>query len=267
MRENLTLRWSELLTEAVTRPGMMLEAYSRLHGYSIGNQIAALWQCRARKIESGPIATLPKWRELGRRVKRGEKALWLCMPVTVTKPRDPDDPEGKERLVTLFTWRPRWFVLAQTEGLPYEPEPIPSWSKEKALAVLAVKEIPFTDLDGNAQGYAEGRSIAINPVAQLPWKTLFHELGHVLLGHTAQGGTSDGERLPKNLREAEAEAVALICCDSLSLSGAEFCRGYIQEWLGKEQAIPESSAARIFKAADRVLKAGSARPQELKASS
>src|ERR1700693_1176210 len=31
---------------------------------------------------------------------------------------------------------------------------------------------------------------------------------------TAQGGTSDGEKLPKNLREAEAAAVALICCDS-----------------------------------------------------
>jgi antirestriction protein ArdC len=257
MRENFTLRWSELLTEAVSRPGMMLEAYSRFHGYSIGNQIAALSQCHARKIEPGPIATLPKWRELGRHVRRGERALWLCMPVTVAKPPSHDDPEGKERLATLFIWRPRWFVLAQTEGLPYEPEPIPSWSKETALAALAVEEIPFTDLDGNAQGYAKGRSIAINPVAQLPWKTLFHELGHVLLEHTAQNATSDGERLAKNLREAEAEAVALICCDSLSLSGAEFCRGYIQEWLGTGDPIPEPSARRIFRTAEEILRAGS----------
>jgi len=258
MRENFTLRWSELLTEAVTRPGMMFEAYSRFHGYSIGNQIAALSQCHTRKIEPGPIATFPKWRELGRRVKRGEKALWLCMPVTVTKPLDADDPDGKERIVTLFIWRPRWFVLAQTEGLPYELEPIPSWSKEKALAALAVGEIPFTALDGNTQGYAEVRSVAINSVAQLPWKTLFHELGHVLLGHTAQSATSDGERLPKNLREAEAEAVALISCDSLGLPGAEFCRGYIQEWLGTGNPIPEPSARRIFRAADQVITAGAA---------
>jgi antirestriction protein ArdC len=256
MRENFTLRWSELLTEAVTRPGMMLEAYSRFHGYSIGNQIAALSQCHARKIEPGPIATLPKWRELGRHVKRGEKALWLCMPVTVTKAPDPDDTEGKERVVTVFIWRPRWFVLAQTEGLPYEPEPIPSWSKERALAALAVEEIPFTDLDGNAQGYAEGRKVAINPIAELPQKTLFHELGHVLLGHTAQAATADGERLPRKLEEAEAEAVALICCDSLGLMGAEFCRGYIQEWLGAGNPIPESSAKRIFHAAEEILRGG-----------
>jgi hypothetical protein len=65
----------------------------------------------------------------------------------------------------------------------------------------------------------------------------------------------DSEQTPRSLREAEAEAVAMLLCESLSLPGAEFCRGYIQNWL-KGDAIPEKSAMKIFGAADRILKAG-----------
>jgi hypothetical protein len=65
----------------------------------------------------------------------------------------------------------------------------------------------------------------------------------------------DDERTPVNLREVEAECVALIVCESLNLPGVELCRGYIQHWLGTE-TIPERSAQRIFKAADQILRAG-----------
>jgi hypothetical protein len=97
--------------------------------------------------------------------------------------------------------------------------------------------------------------VAISPLAALPHKTLFHELAHVELGHTAEADFNDTEHTPRNLREAEAEAVALILCESLQLEGAEYCRGYIQNWL-KGDTIPEKSAQKIFGAADRILKAG-----------
>src|SRR4030095_4995087 len=100
------------------------------------------------------------------------------------------------------------------------------------------------------------RSIAVSPLAQLPHKTLFHELAHVILGHTSEADFSDTERTPKNLREVEAEAVALLCCEALDLEGAEFCRGYIQNWLKGDAAIPEKNAQKILKAADQILKAG-----------
>jgi hypothetical protein len=57
------------------------------------------------------------------------------------------------------------------------------------------------------------------------------------------------------LREVEAEAVALLLCESLELPGAEFSRGYIQNWIAGD-VIPEKSAQKIFGAADRILKAG-----------
>jgi hypothetical protein len=149
-------------------------------------------------------------------------------------------------------------VLAQTDGEAMELPQLPSFDADKALATLDVQRIPFTETDGNCQGYAKKRSIAINPIAQLPHKTLFHELGHVVLGHTSEADFNDSEHTPRNLREVEAEAVALLCCEALNLDGAEYCRGYIQEWLkrGTDSAIPEKSAQKILKAADQILKAG-----------
>jgi antirestriction protein ArdC len=240
---------------------MILEAYSNFHNFSFGNCMLACFQCQERGIPFGPIATYKRWLELGRQVRRGEKALTLCMPVTrrsVKKATEQDiEPEEQECAYTFFVYRPRWFVLSQTEGDDIEPEPIPGWKKERALGELGIGEERFEDANGNIQGYsAPGGKIAINPLAQLPHKTLFHELAHQVLGHVGDQTLVEGEHLPRNLREAEAEAVALICCEALGLEGARYCRGYIQAWLAGED-IPEKSAQRIFAAAEKILRAGS----------
>ena len=87
-------------------------------------------------------------------------------------------------------------------------------------------------------------------------------MAHVIL-HTSEGDFSDTETTPRSLCEVEAEAVALLCCESLGLEGANFCRGYIQNWLrrgveGNAEAISEKSAQKIFRAADQILRAGRA---------
>jgi hypothetical protein len=124
-----------------------------------------------------------------------------------------------------------------------------------------LKRIDFDSTGGNCQGFARKRQIAINPVAQLPHKTLFHEAAHVTWGHTVEGDFADGETTPRSLREIEAEAVALLCCESLGLEGADYCRGYIQNWLYRgvgfdATAIPERSAQKIFRAANQIIHAG-----------
>ena len=74
----------------------------------------------------------------------------------------------------------------------------------------------------------------------------------------AVNGWAREKAIPKQaLREVEAEAVALICCESLGLAGADYCRGYLQSWLGTD-VIPEKSAQKIFHAADQILRAGQA---------
>src|ERR1051326_1319068 len=145
-------------------------------------------------------------------------------------------------------------MLSQTDGAEYQMPAIPAWDRTRALSTLNVEEIPFALMNGNCQGYASGRQIAINPLAQLPVKTTLHELAHIELGHTSEA-IHDSESLPRSLKEVEAESAALLCLESLGMDGAEFCRGYIQNWLSGA-TIPERSAQRIFTAADKILKAG-----------
>jgi len=251
-------KWPALLVEAVNKPGLILQAYSAFWNYSLGNQLLALVQCQIRGLQPGPINTFPKWQALGRYVKRGERALILCMPITRKRKEEESDDESK---FTSFVHKPKWFVLSQTEGEEVQPTTIPDWDAEQALTTLGVERMEFDHTDGNCQGYARGRKIAINPVAQLPHKTLFHELAHVVIGHCAEGDVTDTELTPRNLREVEAESVALLCCESLGLEGADYCRGYIQNWLqrgtgGGASVIPEKSAQKIFRAADQIVRAG-----------
>jgi antirestriction protein ArdC len=255
-KEQSEIHFQQLLEEAVAKPGTVMKAYSRFWRYSVGNQLLALVQCYQRGIEPGPMATFPKWKELGRYVRKGERALTLCMPIT-HKRTEKDTATGEEAVITWqsFTYKPRWFVVSQTDGADVQPEPVPAWDSEKALQTLGIEKAEFRALDGNMQGYAAGHSFSVNPVAQLPVKTTFHELAHIVLGHTSENAVNDSETTPRSLREAEAESVALICLESLGLDGAEFCRGYIQSWLNG-QTIPERSAQKIFHAADKILKAG-----------
>jgi antirestriction protein ArdC len=206
-----------------------------------------------RGIDPGPINTYPGWQKLKRQVRKGEKAIWLCMPLTR---KMKDEASGEDQtVISTFIWKAHWFVLAQTEGEPVAMPEMPAWDKARALTTLNITKAPFTTTDGNVQGYARKREVAISPVAAMPHKTLFHELAHVELGHTAELDFKDSEQTPGNLREAEAEAVAMLLCESLELPGSEYARGYIQSWL-KGDVIPEKSAMKIFGAADRILKAG-----------
>jgi hypothetical protein len=251
-------KWSALLLEAVTKPGLIMKAYSAFHSYSTGNQILALVQCQMRGLQPGPINTFPKWKDLSRFVKRGERALTLCMPITC-KHREEDSDE--EHTFTSFVYKARWFVLSQTDGQELQPITIPEWDAERVLTALRIERVPFDHTDGNVQGFSRKRQIAINPLAQLPFKTFFHELGHVILGHTTETDFADSDATPRSLREVEAESVALLCCESLGLEGADYARGYIQNWLSRGssfrvEAIPEKSAQKIFRAADQIIRAG-----------
>jgi antirestriction protein ArdC len=260
--------WGELLHSAVHTPGKLLAAYTAFHNYSFGNALLALEQCISRKIEPGPLNSYKGWLTLKRQVRKGEKGICLCMPVTykkrVTGKAASETIEGSEEsqdeVRQRFVFRNYWFVLAQTEGETRFEQPISGFDLDAALQTLGIRRAPFDDINGNVQGFAHQREIAVSPIAELPVKTTLHEMAHVILGHTTSHRLVDLEHMDRNIREVEAESVALICCESLGLPGAEAARGYIQHWLQGEKEIPNQSAARIFSAAQTILKAG--RPKE-----
>jgi len=49
----------------------------------------------------------------------------------------------------------------------------------------------------------------------VPHKTLFYEIAHVLLWH------HEDTKTPRAVKEADAEAVALLCLEALDLPGAD----------------------------------------------
>ncbi len=252
------LTFSAILATALQQPGIISAAYSAFHGYSMGNQMLAALQLMRRGLGLSPIASFKAWKDKGRSVMKGQKAISLFMPVTGKAERENKETGEKEAFsFTRFILKPHWFSYEQTEGEEFAPEvKTPQWDAARALAALDIAEVRFDMLRGNVQGYATGRNIAINPMAWLKHKTRFHELAHVVLGHTAELERTDSENTPPDLAEVEAEGVAYLLCNLLDLPGRDESRGYIQSWLRGRNEIPERSAQKIFAAAQKILAAG-----------
>jgi antirestriction protein ArdC len=260
--------WGKLFNSILTEPGRLGEYYRLFHRYSLGNQALAIGQMVARDIQVGPISSFNGWKKVGRKVKKGEKALALWMPVVKTEKVENDDGTEDDVTKRFFVMKNNWFALAQTE--PIDPEntgtvpmpETPEWDRATALANLGITEVPFDHVDGNCQGFARPNKgeIAINPLAALPWKTTFHELAHCLLhSKQAEAVFIDTGNIDVGIEEAEAESVAFLCCATLGLPGLEEARGYVREWLGssaKAEEFVKKSAAKVFSAADKILKAG-----------
>lgn len=251
-------KWRELLIEALTVPGMLPDVHSKFHSYSLGNRLWLMAQLLQRKMPVSPVASYNRWNELGRQVKKGEKALSMTMPRMGRKQPDKRDEES---ILIGFMVKNNWFSLEQTEGSEYIPEVLSEqWEVSKALTSLGIKEEEFFSTSMELKGYANLRemTIAISPLDSFPWVTRFHEMAHCLLHKDSKEMLKDTFQLDSALLEVEAESVAYLCCAFLGLSGAEQSRAYIQLWLNESEAdeLSEKQVQRIFGAADRILSAG-----------
>jgi hypothetical protein len=141
--------FADLLRAAVEQPGRLHRAYFAFHGYSIGNRLLSFMQCTERGIAPGPIASFNKWKERGRCVQKGQKAIALWMPITVRRTVAQDGSDAEDVAFTRFLLKRNWFVLSQTQGQDYTPEPIATWDRASALQMLGIEQIAFDHIDGN----------------------------------------------------------------------------------------------------------------------
>lgn len=265
--------WVHLFETILTEPGKLGDHYSAFHNYSLGNQALAIEQLAERAIPISPIASFKSWKSKGRSVMKGQKAIALWMPVTIkqkcTSPEASSKGEPNEDGTSkmIFVMKNHWFAYSQTQEDPEAEaaqEEIESttlqWDRDAALETLGIQLTPFDSVTGNSQGYAwpAMKLIAINPVAAYPIKTTFHEMAHCLLHSKDEVQMVCGEDLSRNLKEAEAESVAFLCCAALSLDGLDLARGYVQNWLNDKESREafKKSAGRVFSTADKILKAG-----------
>lgn len=243
------IEWQSLIEEALTAPAHMSAIYSRFYNYSINNQLLLLMQGTLE-----PVATYKRWQELDRHVRKGSKAKSILRPIFYKEKKENGEDEQK---LKGFKMVKCIFGYSDTEGEelpPYEP---PEWSAERALGALAINREAFQSLDGNTQGYSYDHQLAINPVAAYPLKTLAHEMGHIVLGHTTPDQLSEYQK-HQGVKEFQAEATAYIVMNDLGVDDQwdqAGSRGYIQSWL-KGQTPSDNDIKPIFRAVDRILKAG-----------
>ncbi len=244
-----TIDWEKLLDEALTAPGDMQGMYDRFYNYSFLNQIYLRLQGVAE-----PIATYKRWQAIGRQVLKGSKAKEIIRPIFAKL----NEAEGEtEPQIIGFKPVRCIFTLSQTEGEELPPVTLPEWNVDTALEKLGIRRVPFDELNGNVQGFSRGHDISINPVAVNPAKTLIHEIGHVVLGHTAPESLSKYVT-HRGVKEFQAEATAYLTMNELQQLDEETAarsRGYVQGWLEGERP-PDKAIREVFRATDLILKAG-----------
>jgi hypothetical protein len=259
MNDQIKITFKEYLSEIYDKPSKIHEAYRLFRNYSPRNRILAEKQL----IELEPINTYSGWKELGRQVKKGSRGICLFLPV-VTKNKVEEEQGEDNQAIKLskllsphFILKRNWFTLSQTEGEEFKPEELPNFDTKKALEVLGIAQEKFRIINGNCQGYAvpSENIIAINPLSFASYKTTIHEIAHCLL-HKESAEIIDRDELDLSIMEFEAETTAyLVCCSLGKFDHLEYSRGYISNWIKKEN-IEEENFKRAFDAANIILKAG-----------
>ncbi len=220
-----------------------LRTRSRFHRYSLRNTLLIAVQCP----HAAHVAGFRKWLELGRCVRKGEKAIRIFAPVRYRR-RDPDQTDDKEGEQLVGFRLAAVFDVSQTEPLPgAEPAPLEPPSQpvsgdshahllaplEQHAAMLGF-DVQYQPLDGRA-GYCSSRDACIVIDSKLPANgkvtTLVHELAH------AHG--IDYTTYSRAESELIVESVACIVCGSVGLDTSSESVPYLAGW------NPDQAAERI----------------------
>ena len=206
-----------------------LETMSHFWDYSFRNQL--LLACQMP--DATAVAGFAKWRDLGRTVKKGERALWILAPSLKTVGKDELTGEAI-RGITGFRGV-GVFDVAQTEGADLDLNSFgivpraPGHDFVPALTQLASKLGYMVSMaeTGSKNGFlAAGWSIVIkvsNPTTAQA-KTIVHELAHGLLGHL------DHPDMSRELKELQAETTAYVVSKALGLELDDASFNYLAHW-------------------------------------
>ncbi len=253
--------WTSFLTQS-----------RRFHNYSPNNQelLAAQLVARGLDASEGAVASFTTWGRLrdvageACRIRKGERALWVYAPITVTR-RVLDETSGDEHTVAagvrgfkpVPVFHSSQLAVAPALATPPLPErlrghdaPGHVWtaiSDELSAAGFTVALVPrergeswngrtdFTNFEVRVQD-------DLDPPQRL--KTLAHEWAHVQLGHADVGA---GAR--RHVAEVEAESVAFLVMGTVGIDAAGYTIPYVTGWAGR------GGAELVHATADRVLAA------------
>ncbi|MDI6907906.1 MAG: ArdC-like ssDNA-binding domain-containing protein [Thermoanaerobacterales bacterium] len=210
--------------------------------WSLGNRLLAL------AAGTDDARGFKQWQDVGRRVRKGEKAFYIFAPVTKTKTVKVTDEETgeeyeEERRVVIGFREVPVFRLDDTEGDPL-PEPDYAPPELPPLYNIArqfgVEEVIYEPGDGNAYGYftwRNGRKIVLHTHDVKTW---FHELGHAVHAtfRPLQGG-----QVPE--QEIVAEVFAATLCELYGIQVYhKHSWNYVRSYAGED---PQQALKAIFR--------------------
>lgn len=240
-----TIKYNELLQTALTLEGSMGNTFNKFYNYSFANQVFFISQGLKE-----PVANYNVWKKLGRYAKAGTAKL-------VITPSLYKDKETGEEQFYGFRLKKAVFGYSDTTGEDLDLSAVVAsgWELNRALEDLQIKLVDFAQTNGNIQGYSFERNIAINPVVAELLPTTFHELAHVVLGHTTKEKAEE-YKTHRGIKEFQAEAVSYLLMKELEEPFNESeSRAYIQNWL-KQYTPTDKDISPIFTAVNKILKAG-----------
>jgi hypothetical protein len=245
-----------------------LTTMARFHKYRWGNQLLI----HVQRPDASHVAGFNNWLKFGRHVKKGEKGIAILAPCT-SKMQRVETENGEETTVRLPVRNYRTvyvFDVTQTDGealaalnhVSGDPGAATALLEAYASDTLGIT-LEYVPTLGKALGQASNGRIEI--VAGLDpahrFSVLVHEVAHEML-HWSLPPES---RQDKTLVETEAEAVAMVVCNSIGLDNATTAAAdYIGLYRGNRDTL-RSSLMSIHKAAGSILTAITATTQPTRA--
>jgi antirestriction protein ArdC len=217
----------------------LLEMKALMPTYSFRNILVA----KAQFPYATFLASLKRWNELGRKVKKGSKAIRIFAP-RFKKIEDEETGEEKQVLIGFITVPV--FALEQTEGEPLPIDRIKinlEGDSPEARRIIRIAEmiagrdgcrVTYRDAMG-ANGYYQPATHEIVVDESLSMnqrcKTLVHELVHSKV-HRQHTRSSTAEK------EIVAEGTAFIVCSYFGLDTSDYSFRYVYSWKDRKDENP-----------------------------
>jgi antirestriction protein ArdC len=226
--------------------------------YSFNNLMLIAAQCP----HATRVAGYRKWRQLGRQVRKGERAIkilgYSTKKITKTDPETGDEVE--DRLVRYPVLSV--FDISQTDGdpLPADPYQLPTGDEpdgalDRLTAWLTgegwtLRQLP---LAGRCEGYTdhERRIIAtetdLEPAARLA--VLLHEAAHAVLHGDLNALEYQAHR---GVCETEAESTAYVLANLLGLDINASSISYVAGWSHSDPTVFTAAASNVLHAVNTI---------------
>ena len=236
-----------------------LQFMTAFRRYSFNNLMLIALQCP----HATRVAGFRKWQQLGRQVRKGEKAIkilgYSTKKVTKTDPTTGEEVEDRIARFPVLSV----FDVSQTDG-----DPVPSLDYElptgdgpagmldRLIRWLegdgwSVRELP---LAGTMEGYTDHRrhimatEANLEPAARL--MVLLHETAHALLHE------DDAEYVAhRGVCETEAESTAYVLAGLLGMDADASSVSYVAGWARADRDVITAAATNVLRAVNTIAAA------------